>query len=163
CMRTEPPPLAHITDLSIHDVPCNGEGEFRIIATHKGEAVRTLISPDVATCDECLKELFDPSDRRYRYPFINCTNCGPRFTITRNIPYDRPSTSMSVFAMCPVCHAEYDDPLNRRFHAQPNACWDCGPRLQLWDRNGAQIREVDPILGAVLALKVGQIVAVKGL
>src|SRR5262250_674807 len=123
CMRTEIPPLAHITDLSIRDVPCSGEREFHIIATHTGEAVRTLISPDVATCDECLQELFDPSNRRYRYPFINCTNCGPRFTITRNIPYDRPSTSMSVFRMCPACQAEYLDPRNRRFHAQPNACW----------------------------------------
>ncbi len=162
-MRTEPPPLAHITDLSIRDVPCRDAHEFHIVATQHGQAVRTLISPDVATCDACLRELLDPSDRRYRYPFINCTNCGPRFTITRNIPYDRPHTSMSVFPMCPACQAEYDDPLNRRFHAQPNACWDCGPRLELWDHAGTQIRHGDPITQAVSALKAGFIVAVKGL
>jgi len=157
------PPLAQITDVSICDVPCIGEREFRIIATDKEKTVRTLISPDVATCDDCLRELLDPSDRRYRYPFINCTNCGPRFTITGSIPYDRPSTSMAVFPMCPSCHAEYNDPLNRRFHAQPNACWDCGPRLQVLDNTGAEIEGVDPIGYAISALKAGQIVAVKGL
>jgi len=162
-LRTGAPPLAYVTDITVHNVPCGGEEEFRIIATRKGEAVRTLISPDVATCSDCLRELFDPADRRYRYPFTNCTNCGPRFTITRNIPYDRPSTSMLTFAMCSACQAEYGDPLNRRFHAQPNACWDCGPRLQLWDRSGVETRDDDPLVGAVSALKAGHIVAIKGL
>jgi hydrogenase maturation protein HypF len=157
------PPLARITAVSICDVPCVGEREFRIIATDKEETVRTLISPDIATCDDCLRELLDPSDRRYRYPFINCTNCGPRFTITRSLPYDRPSTSMAIFPMCPSCHVEYDDPLNRRFHAQPNACWDCGPKLRVLASTGGEIEGVDPIGYAVSALKAGQIVAVKGL
>jgi hydrogenase maturation protein HypF len=124
------PPLAHITQISAREVPCVGAGEFRIIATQAGETVRTLISPDVATCEDCRHELLDRANRRYRYPFINCTNCGPRFTITRKVPYDRPSTSMSVFPMCPSCRAEYLDPRNRRFHAQPNACWECGPKLE---------------------------------
>ena len=162
-LQNEAPPLARITELRIREAPCNGDREFRIIASHKHEAVRTLISPDVATCKDCLRELLDPADRRYRYPFINCTNCGPRFTITRNIPYDRPSTSMAVFTMCPQCQAEYEDPLNRRFHAQPNACWDCGPKLQVWDRAGVKIKDVDPIAHTIATLKAGQIVAVKGL
>src|SRR5206468_4670237 len=115
------------------------------------------------TCDDCLREMFDPADRRYRYSFTNCTNCGPRFTITRSIPYDRPRTSMSPFTMCPACQAEYDDPTNRRFHAQPNACWDCGPRLELWDKKGTSIGDSDPASRAVEALKQGFAVAVKGL
>ena len=162
-IRNEAPPLARITGVSVHEVPCVGEREFRILATRAGEAVRTLISPDIATCTDCLRELLDPSDRRYAYPFINCTNCGPRFTITRNIPYDRLGTSMSVFSMCSACQAEYDDPLNRRFHAQPNACWECGPKLEVWNPNGAKIENVDPILHAISALRAGRIVAVKGL
>jgi hydrogenase maturation protein HypF len=157
------PPLARITDIAVLDLPCNGDREFRIIASKRGEAVHTLISPDVATCDECLRELFDSNDRRYRYPFINCTNCGPRFTIVRDIPYDRPRTSMAVFPMCSACQTEYNDPLNRRFHAQPNACWDCGPQLELWDKNGDVIQRHDPILECVAALKSGSIVAIKGL
>ena len=124
----EAPPLSRITDITTVDLPCNGDRDFRIIASHGDETVHTLISPDVATCDDCLREMFDPNDRRYRYAFTNCTNCGPRFTITRSIPYDRPFTSMAPFKMCAACQAEYDDPLNRRFHAQPNACWDCGPQ-----------------------------------
>jgi hydrogenase maturation protein HypF len=107
--------------------------------------------------------MFDPNDRRYRYPFINCTNCGPRFTIIRDIPYDRPSTSMAVFPMCPACQAEYEAPLNRRFHAQPNACWECGPRVELWDKSGKRIECRDPIVEAVSALHAGLVVAVKGL
>lgn len=157
------PPLARITDIDILDVPCNGDHEFRIIPSQSGEALRTLISPDVATCEDCLRELLNPVDRRYRYPFINCTNCGPRFTIVRNIPYDRPRTSMAVFPMCPACQAEYDDPLNRRFHAQPNACWDCGPQLALWDNYGQVVAHCDPITTAAAALKTGLIVAFKGL
>jgi hydrogenase maturation protein HypF len=157
------PPLARITDLAVLDIPCNGDREFRILASQRGETVHTLISPDVATCDDCLRELLDPHDRRYRYPFINCTNCGPRFTIVRDIPYDRPRTSMAVFPMCRSCQAEYDDPLNRRFHAQPNACWDCGPRLEFRDNRGEAVRQRDPVRSAAEALKAGKIVAIKGI
>jgi hydrogenase maturation protein HypF len=162
-LRSDAPPLARITSLTLREVPCNGDRGFRIVHSQGGEAVRTLISPDVAICDDCLGEVFDAGDRRYRYPFINCTNCGPRFTIVRNIPYDRPSTSMAVFPMCPACQAEYDDPLNRRFHAQPNACWDCGPRVDLRDRAGEKMEGYDPIAEVVRALSAGAIVAVKGL
>lgn len=159
----EAPALSKITGVVVRDVPCNGESEFRIAPTHTGEAVQTLISPDVAICDDCLREMLDPKDRRYRYPFINCTNCGPRFTIVRNIPYDRSQTSMSVFPMCTACQHEYDDPMNRRFHAQPNACWDCGPHVELWDRGGKPIDCRNPIDECIAGLQAGLVVAVKGL
>jgi hydrogenase maturation protein HypF len=162
-LPAEAPPLARITSLTVHDVPCNGDQDFRIVHSHEGEEVRTLISPDVAICRDCLREMFDSNDRRYRYPFINCTNCGPRFTIICDIPYDRPSTSMAVFPMCPACLAEYENPLDRRFHAQPNACWECGPRVELWDKSGRKIECSDPIVEAVSALRAGLVVAVKGL
>ena len=167
-LAAEAPPLARITSLAIHelpcdDVPCNGDLDFRIVHSHEGEEVRTLISPDVAICQDCLREMFDPNDRRYRYPFINCTNCGPRFTIIRDIPYDRPSTSMAMFPMCPACLAEYENPLDRRFHAQPNACWECGPRGERWDKSGRRIECRDPIVEAVSGLHAGLVVAVKGL
>jgi hydrogenase maturation protein HypF len=159
----EPPPLALITGITIHELPCNGDKDFRIGSSHTGEAVRALISPDVAICDDCLRELFDPADRRYLYPFTNCTNCGPRFTIVRNIPYDRPRTSMAVFPMCDQCRAEYENPRDRRFHAQPNACWKCGPQLELWDSQGHKVQCSDPLALAVERLQSGEIVAVKGL
>jgi hydrogenase maturation protein HypF len=162
-LPAEAPPLARITSFAVHNVPCNGDQDFRIVHSHEGEEVRTLISPDVAICPDCLRELFDPKDRRYRYPFINCTNCGPRFTIIRDIPYDRPSTSMARFSMCPACLAEYENPLDRRFHAQPNACWECGPRVELWDKTGRRIECRDPIAEAVSGLHAGLVVAVKGL
>lgn len=159
----EAPPLARITELSVLEMPCHGDRDFRIIASRRGQTVQTLISPDVAVCDDCLRELLDPRDRRYGYPFINCTNCGPRFTIVRDIPYDRPHTSMAVFPMCPSCQEEYEDPLNRRFHAQPNACWECGPQVELWDRTGRKIQVQDAIGEAAKAIEAGVIVAVKGL
>jgi hydrogenase maturation protein HypF len=162
-LPVEAPPLARITDFAVREIPCNGEADFRIIASDHAAEVHTLISPDVAICDDCLRELFDPTDRRYRYPFINCTNCGPRFTIVRDIPYDRPYTSMAVFPLCPACQAEYDDPLNRRFHAQPNACWECGPRVELWDKSGRRVECRDPIAEAAAGLHAGLVVAVKGL
>jgi hydrogenase maturation protein HypF len=162
-LPAEAPPLARITNLAVHDVPCNGDQDFCIVHSHEGDEVRTLISPDVAICPDCLREMFDSNDRRYRYPFINCTNCGPRFTIIRDIPYDRPSTSMAMFPMCPACLAEYENPLDRRFHAQPNACWECGPRVELWDKSGKRIECRDPIVEAVLGLHAGLVVAVKGL
>ena len=172
-LPAEAPPLARITGFTVNEVPCLamqiGDGDeeddqdFRIVHSHEGEEVRTLISPDVALCRDCLRELFDANDRRYRYPFINCTNCGPRFTIIRDIPYDRPSTSMAMFPMCPECLAEYENPLDRRFHAQPNACWQCGPRVELWDKSGKRIEGRDPITEAVSGLHAGLVVAVKGL
>jgi len=162
-LPAEAPPLARITSLSVREAACNGETDFRIVHSQEGEEVRTLISPDVAICPDCLHELFDPRDRRFGYPFINCTNCGPRFTIVRDIPYDRPRTSMAPFPMCPACKAEYEDPLNRRFHAQPNACWECGPQVELWDRTGRRIKCRDTIAEAGNALHAGLVVAVKGL
>jgi hydrogenase maturation protein HypF len=162
-LPADAPSLAHITAIRAFEMEAAGDREFRILPSVASEPVRTLITPDVALCDDCLRELFDPSDRRYRYPFINCTNCGPRFTIVRDIPYDRPRTSMSVFPMCPACQAEYDDPSNRRFHAQPNACWNCGPHLELWDQSGNVTETQDALARAAQLLGAGAIVAVKGL
>ena len=173
-LPVEAPPLARITQLAARDIPARADGEFRILPSRPGENRRVLISPDVAICDDCLRELFDPSDRRFHYPFINCTNCGPRYTIVRDIPYDRARTSMAVFPMCADCQGEYDDPLNRRFHAQPNACWKCGPQVELWDAVGAGLvpahswaptrgAPTDPIAAAAARLQAGYVVAVKGL
>jgi hydrogenase maturation protein HypF len=159
----EPPPLARIIQLDVMVIPCRGESDFRILPSRRDEHVQTLISADVATCADCLGELFDPADRRYGYPFINCTNCGPRFTIVRDIPYDRPYTSMAEFQMCAECQSEYDDPLNRRFHAQPNACWRCGPQLELLDNNGIRIECADPLAATAELITAGRVAAVKGL
>lgn len=128
------PAAARVEHVEVVDLAANGwdaanEQGFRIVASQDQTAHTTLVSPDIATCDDCLRELFDPADRRYHYPFINCTNCGPRFTIIRSLPYDRAATSMDRFPMCPACAAEYADPLDRRFHAQPDACFDCGPHI----------------------------------
>ena len=128
------PAAARVEHVEVVDLAANGwdaanEQGFRIVASQDQTAHTTLVSPDIATCDDCLRELFDPADRRYHYPFINCTNCGPRFTIIRSLPYDRAATSMDRFPMCPKCAAEYADPLDRRFHAQPDACFDCGPHI----------------------------------
>lgn len=128
------PAAARVEHVEVVDLAANGwdaanEQGFRIVASQDQTAHTTLVSPDIATCDDCLRELFDPADRRYHYPFINCTNCGPRFTIIRSLPYDRAATSMGCFPMCPKCAAEYADPLDRRFHAQPDACFDCGPHI----------------------------------
>ena len=114
-----------------------GDREFRIAASDVEQSGPVFVSPDVATCADCLAEMFDPADRRYRYPFLNCTNCGPRLTIITGAPYDRARTTMAGFPMCSACRAEYDDPANRRFHAQPTACPTCGPRLQLSDAPAA--------------------------
>lgn len=130
-LQSETPPLAHIEQITFRALPLQATHDFVIAHSEADPNQRTLISPDQAICADCLRELFDPADRRYRYPFINCTNCGPRFTITRDIPYDRPLTTMAGFTMCAACQAEYDDPHNRRFHAQPNACPVCGPQVSL--------------------------------
>ena len=162
-LSTETPPLARIDSVSASDIPPTGEKGFHIIASEVKGQVATGIPADAATCPDCLRELLDPTDRRYRYPFLNCTNCGPRFTITRRIPYDRPQTSMAKFRMCPACQAEYDDPLNRRFHAQPNACWTCGPQLTLETPEGRPILADDPIADLIERLLAGQILAIKGI
>ena len=162
-LRREPPPLARIDSIEVSELPATGETGFRILASERLGRVRTGIPADAATCPDCLRELFDPQDRRYRYPFINCTNCGPRFTITRQIPYDRPQTSMAKFPMCPACQREYDDPANRRFHAQPNACWQCGPRLWLAGADGALIAAEDAVAACIDRLVAGEIVAIKGI
>jgi hydrogenase maturation protein HypF len=162
-LPNDAPRLAHITSVTVEEVPFIGEHDFQILASRGGEEPRVLISPDVAICDDCLRELFDPGDRRYRYPFINCTNCGPRYTIVRDIPYDRRFTSMAAFPMCPACEGEYQDPFDRRFHAQPNACWKCGPQVELWDADGHPLKLDNPIATTATWLQEGAIVAIKGL
>jgi hydrogenase maturation protein HypF len=157
----EAPPLAHVERVLVHEVPATGERAFAIVASERRGAPAALVVPDAATCEDCLAELRDPADRRHRYPFINCTNCGPRFTIVRDVPYDRPRTTMAAFAMCDACRAEYEDPADRRFHAQPNACPHCGPQARLVGPavGGAE----DPVAAAAILLRGGAIVAVKGL
>lgn len=162
-LNTEAPPLSRITGVTITPLKTDRIEGFTIRHSRSDVGRSTLISPDVSVCDDCLRELFDPEDRRHRYPFINCTNCGPRYTIIDDIPYDRPKTSMRHFAMCDRCQAEYDDPMNRRFHAQPNACPVCGPQVSLMDPKGTPIRTADPILKAIDLLSKGHVLAVKGL
>ena len=162
-LETEAPPLASIERIVSREQAAQGQREFVIVHSDGRAGQRTaLISPDVATCGDCLRELFDPSDRRYRYPFINCTNCGPRFTIVRGVPYDRSATTMAPFTMCAACAREYEDPTDRRFHAQPVACAACGPRLTLTDGHGHELAD-DGIAGAAHFLREGRILAVKGL
>jgi hydrogenase maturation protein HypF len=164
-IEAEAPPLAVVEMVSWRPLVALGERDFRIEESREGVRRRALVSPDVATCEDCLREVFDPANRRYRYPFTNCTNCGPRFTITRSVPYDRPMTTMSGFEMCPECRHEYDDPSDRRFHAQPNACPDCGPQVRLLDRFGHELhaKPEDPILRTARILCGRAIVAIKGL
>lgn len=160
-LREEAPPLARIDSIVTEQLqPCH-ETAFVIAHSQAGNERQALISPDTATCNDCLHELFDPADRRYGYPFINCTNCGPRFTIVQDVPYDRNKTTMRDFPLCPLCQAEYEDPLNRRFHAQPNACPTCGPQVQLldWDDHSFP----NPIATAAQQLAAGNILAIKGL
>ncbi|MGB7266706.1 MAG: carbamoyltransferase HypF [Terracidiphilus sp.] len=162
-LTAEAPPLSRIDSVTHQSVPPKREKEFRIVASDAHGQVSTGIPADAATCGDCLRELLDPLDRRYRYPFLNCTNCGPRFTITQRIPYDRPQTSMARFKMCAACQAEYDDPTNRRFHAQPNACPVCGPRVCLVGTNGIEIQSADPIAETINRLMAGEIMAIKGI
>ena len=162
-LREQAPPRANIEDITTtHHPPANYE-KFEIRHSITEEGKYQLISPDIATCQDCLREILSPDDRRHRYPFTNCTNCGPRFTIIEDIPYDRPRTTMHCFQMCPECQREYDDPLNRRFHAQPNACPKCGPTLELWDANGSPLTVDDAITATSQLLREGKIVAIKGL
>jgi hydrogenase maturation protein HypF len=161
-LAEEAPPLAVVEQVCVELLPATGEHGFRILTSDRTGEPAAQVSPDVAPCRDCLAELFDPDDRRYRYPFINCTNCGPRFTIVRRVPYDRSLTTMAAFALCAACHAEYEDPTSRRFHAQPNACPVCGPSLRLVDRAGGAIPAEDPVAAAAAELAAGRIVAVKG-
>ena len=158
------PPLAKIDDVDVRELPAKGHNDFIIIRSSDSGSF-TLVSPDVSVCEACLTELFDPSDRRYLYPFINCTNCGPRYSITERVPYDRPNTTMTQFKMCPQCVSEYNDPQNRRFHAQPNACHLCGPKVSFTVSNPQYTVAMDgnPMAGAISLLKQGALVAVRGL
>lgn len=159
------PPLARITELDRAEMDAiPGEDRFVIVKSEASRGHQVLISPDVCICPDCLADMSDQSNRRYLYPFTNCTNCGPRYTITRSIPYDRPQTSMACFPMCKACQEEYDDPLNRRFHAQPNACPDCGPQVWLTDRRSQRLASrTEALRETALALAKGRIAAVKGL
>ncbi|AHE96110.1 transcriptional regulator [Thermocrinis ruber] len=163
-LQEERPPLAYIYSISFEYAEEVGYTDFEIRESHSEGKREVFILPDVGTCDECLKEVFDPKDRRYMYPFTNCTHCGPRFTIIEKLPYDRPNTTMKVFKMCQECEREYNDPTNRRFHAQPNACPKCGPRVFLYDKEGNLLGESEEAIDlAIQAVKEGKIVAVKGI
>jgi hydrogenase maturation protein HypF len=178
-LETEKPPRSFIQSLEASWLDAVGFKKFEIRESETGGGKTALVMPDIATCPDCLREIFDPQNRRHRYPFTNCTNCGPRFSIIEALPYDRANTSMKQFTMCPACQAEYDNPRNRRFHAQPNACPVCGPRLELWqsrtgfqpvselkkhgDRRDACPANHDALLAAAQAIRAGKIVAVKGI
>jgi len=163
-LRSEKPPRALILSLDATWLPPLGYRRFEIRESNRAGAKSVVVLPDLATCDDCLRELFDPGDRRYAYPFTNCTNCGPRFSIIESLPYDRPNITMRRFAMCPDCLREYEEPEDRRFHAQPNACPACGPRLALWSPRGEVIAEGDEALHAAAeAVRSGSILALKGI
>lgn len=161
-LRCEAPPLARVEDVCLEWMAPAGQQGFEIEVSRAGSGAATLIPPDVAVCRACLREMGDPRDRRYRYPFIVCTECGPRFSIIEGVPYDRARTTMRVFEMCPACRAEYEDPGTRRFHAEPVACPRCGPRVWLADARGRREQRRDPIRAAGRLLREGRIVAVKG-
>jgi hydrogenase maturation protein HypF len=163
-LSSDLPPLAHIDTLAVEAMPLAHHAAFVILESQTQAQGVQPIPPDIALCADCERELFDLKDRRYLYPFINCTNCGPRFTIIRGLPYDRPLTSMAAFELCPACAVEYADPANRRFHAQPVACPDCGPRLWMADVSGIELSQgLGAILGARHMLREGAIVAIRGL
>jgi hydrogenase maturation protein HypF len=158
-LARDAPPLAVLEEVVTEERPLGGDHAFVILESAGGGIPDAPVTPDTATCADCLRELFDPADRRFRYAFINCTNCGPRFTIVRGVPYDRPLTTMAGFSMCPRCRSEYEDPADRRFHAQPNACPDCGPSVRLLGGEAA----ADPLRATADALLGGAIVAIKGI
>ncbi len=163
-LTTDPPPLARITDLHCTRLNVAGYHDFRVDGSTASGPLTAVILPDAATCPDCVRDISDPDNRRFRYPFTNCTNCGPRYSIIEALPYDREHTSMRAFTMCKACQAEYESPSDRRFHAQPNACPDCGPHLELWDRNGEIIADLDRALSAACEnIRNGYTVALKGL
>jgi hydrogenase maturation protein HypF len=161
-LRIEAPLLSRIDGIDIRDLPVRHDTEFAIAAS-AGGPVATGITPDAAICSACVNDMLDPANRRWRYAFTNCTHCGPRYTITARLPYDRPNTSMAAFVQCAACQAEYDAPADRRFHAQPNACPACGPRLSLLDADGRTLDVADPLAATVARLGAGEIIAIKGL
>ncbi|MDP9110127.1 MAG: carbamoyltransferase HypF, partial [Candidatus Eremiobacteraeota bacterium] len=158
CIAAQPPPAARIAAIAANPVPPEGFSTFSIRESERHEPPSVRISPDLPACDDCLREMYDPQDRRYQYPYINCTNCGPRYSIILELPYDRPKTTMRSWPMCTQCDAEYRDPANRRFHAQPVACPACGPTYEI-----ESLRGIDAISGAAARLRSGEILAIKGL
>jgi hydrogenase maturation protein HypF len=162
-LEAKPPPLARIDHLNWECRPAQGDERFLIQTSEVESPGPIFVCPDIATCDDCLAELFGPGDRRYQYPFLNCTNCGPRLTIVTGAPYDRQRTTMDGFKLCAACQAEYDDPSNRRFHAQPTCCPECGPRLELLDGQGKPVASGNPLAEFASALRSGRIGALKGL
>jgi hydrogenase maturation protein HypF len=167
-IETKAPPLAKINHIHIEPVSPNGYTTFEILTSTSNEGEFVPVSPDISVCEDCLKEFNDPLDRRYHYPFLNCTNCGPRFTIIKDIPYDRPLTSMAGFKMCQDCAAEYNDPVNRRFHAQPIACPDCGPRIWIEGAKSRSTHTTNTSTGYIIStvqkeFRLGSIIAIKGL
>jgi hydrogenase maturation protein HypF len=162
-LRENPPPHSRIETIITREAICEVLSDFKIERSVIKKGEYQLVSPDLATCPDCLAEIFDPNNRRYRYPFTNCTNCGPRFTIIEDIPYDRWLTTMNKFVMCPDCRREYENPLDRRFHAQPNACPICGPHLELCDSRGLVLQQQDVIHKVAELVKAGRIIALKGL
>lgn len=161
-LKENHPPLAKIDEIVCQSQEPVGYKNFEIGTTERVGTAEALVAVDVTVCDDCLNEMFNPDDRRFNYPFINCTNCGPRFTIIKDIPYDREYTTMNEFPMCDKCASEYHDPLNRRFHAQPNACPVCGPKVRLIDNNGVLV-DKEPVTEAANLLGNGYILAIKGL
>ncbi len=162
-LRDGPPALAEVESIEARPLRPRGSRGFRIVASREGRSERTPLPPDAASCPECLRELRDPADRRHGYPFLNCTRCGPRFTIVRSVPYDRARTTMSDFVLCDRCREECEDPTDRRFHAQPTACPGCGPKLSLLGADGRKLADPDPLGRVASALLHGRVVAVKGL
>jgi len=162
-VRRRPPPLARIEEIAWREAAPRGESRFQIEESSAAAGGAVLVSPDVATCDDCVREMFDAGDRRFRHPFLNCTNCGPRLTVVTGAPYDRERTTMARFALCPDCSAEYHDPGNRRFHAQPTCCPRCGPTLRALDSRGIAVDEIDPVAFAARELSRGRIGAMKGI
>lgn len=163
-LNDEKPPLSYFQSVESSFFDATGARDFKILSSDEDGAQIAVILPDAAVCPDCINEIVDPLDRRFKYPFTNCTNCGPRYSIIEAVPYDRPHTSMKKFRMCEACYAEYTDPRDRRFHAQPNACPECGPRLGFWDKSGHDLSSLDdPLLAAAQSLRDGEIVAVKGL
>ncbi|CUN50591.1 carbamoyltransferase HypF [Clostridium disporicum] len=162
-LKNNTPPLAKVLNITIHSKELIGYENFEIKFSKEEENISKLISPDISICDDCKEEIFDVKNRRYRYPFTNCTNCGPRFSIIKKLPYDRKTTTMEAFKMCPQCKKEYTNPLDRRFHAQPNACPECGPQLCLVDNKNQKIDTNDSIKEVISLIKKGKILAIKGI